>query len=337
VKPKVFLTRHLPSAGMAKLEAVAEIAPKDQSLNRHVTRGELMRGVKDADALVCYPRDKIDLELLSNARRLKVISTYSVGYDHIDIIEATKRGIYITYTPDVLSGAVADLTWALMLAISRHIIDGDQFVRRGSWSFDSDLRFLMGHDFRGKTLGILGLGRIGAEVARRGRGFGMKMIYFSRRRKRNLENELGIGRVSFDKLLAESDYLSINLSLNEATHHIIGREQLAKMKKTAIIVNTSRGAVIDENALVEALRRGSLAGAGLDVFEVEPLPKDSPLLLMSNVVLLPHIASATVETRDKMAELVADNVIDVLSGRMPKALLNRDVLLMKPLNQTRMM
>jgi glyoxylate reductase len=299
-------------------------------------RVELLEKIAGADALICSPHDRIDAEVFNRAGRLRVVSTYSVGFDHIDLAEATRRGIYVTHTPDVLSGAVADIVWGLLLAASRHIVLGDKYVREGLWKPDSDLRFMIGHDFPDKTLGVVGFGRIGAEVARRGKGFGMKILYFSRDRKPVLEAELGAMRADLDRLLSESDYVSISLALNDTTRGIIGERELSLMRKTAILVNTSRGAVIVESALAAALKKKQIAGAGLDVFEREPLPMDSPLLELDNVVLLPHVASATVETRDRMALLAAQNIIDVLSGRLPKALLNSEVQAVRSLAAVRM-
>jgi len=299
-------------------------------------RVELLEKVVGADALVCSPFDCIDTEVFNRAGRLRVVSTYSVGFDHIDLAEATRRGIYVTHTPDVLSGAVADIAWGLLLAASRHIVLGDKYVREGLWRPDSDLGFMIGHDFHDKTLGVVGFGRIGAEVARRGKGFGMKILYFSRDRKPVLEAELGATRADLDRLLSESDYVSVSLALNDATRGLIGERELSLMRKTAILVNTSRGAVIVESALAAALKKKQIAGAGLDVFEREPLPKDSPLLGLDNVVLLPHMASATVETRDRMALLAAQNIVDVLSGRLPKALLNSEVQAVRSLAAVRM-
>jgi glyoxylate reductase len=309
--------------------AISENAPR-------MGRAELLEKIDGADALLCSPHDRIDAEVFSRAGRLRVISTYSVGFDHIDVAEATRMGIYVTHTPDVLSGAVADIAWGLLLAASRHIVTGDRYVREGLWKPDSNLGFMIGHDFQSKTLGIVGLGRIGAEVARRGKGFGMKILYFSRGRKPILEAELGAERVDLDGLLSASDYVSVSLALNDKSHRIIGRRELSLMRKTAILVNTSRGAVIDESALAAALKDGRIAGAGLDVFEREPLPTDSPLLGLDNVVLLPHAASATVETRDRMAILAAQNIIDVLNGRLPKALVNVEVQAARSLADVRM-
>jgi phosphoglycerate dehydrogenase-like enzyme len=195
---------------------------------------------------------------------------------------------------------------------------------------------MIGHDFQDKTLGVVGFGRIGAEVARRGKGFGMKILYFSRDRKPALEAELGAERADLHRLLSESDYVSVSLSLNDTTRGMIGERELSFMRRTAILVNTSRGAVIDESALAAALEEKRIAGAGLDVFEIEPLPKDSPLLGFDNVVLLPHAASATVETRDRMAILAAQNIVDVLSGRLPKALVNGEVQAVRSLTAVQM-
>jgi glyoxylate reductase len=316
-------------------EALGERPPIPENAPR-MGRAELLEKVDGADALLCSPHDRIDAEVFNRAGRLRVVSTFSVGFDHIDVAEATRRGIYVTHTPDVLSGAVADIAWGLLLAASRHIVTGDRYVREGLWKPDSNLSFMIGHDFQGKTLGIVGLGRIGTEVARRGKGFGMKILYFSRSRKQTLEAELGAERVDLDELLSGSDYVSVSLALNDMSRRIIGQRELSLMRKTAILVNTSRGAVIDESALAAALKDGRIAGAGLDVFEREPLSRDSPLLGLDNIVLLPHVASATVETRNRMAILAAQNIIDILSGRLPRALVNAEVQTIRPLANIRM-
>jgi glyoxylate reductase len=332
----ILLTYRLPARGLDVLAGAFGERPQTPQRTPRMDQAELLEKIGDADALLCSPHSSIDAKLLAKASKLRVISTYSVGYDHIDVVEATRRGIYVTHTPDVLSGAVADLAWGLMLAASRHIVSGDRYVREGRWKADSDLRFMIGHDFSDKTLGVVGLGRIGTEIARRGKGFGMKVLYFSLNRKQELEGELGAERADLTRLLSEADYISISLSLSKETRGLIGAKELACMKSSAVIVNTSRGAIIDEHALAIALKENRIGGAGLDVFEREPLPSDSPLLKLENVVLIPHVASATVETRDRMAILAAQNIVDVLSGRLPRALLNREVLKVRPLEQVRL-
>ncbi|MGA1975205.1 MAG: D-glycerate dehydrogenase [Conexivisphaerales archaeon] len=336
MRPRVLSTYRLPAPGLDKLEEALGERPSIPENAPRMGRAELLEKIDGADALLCSPHDRIDAELFGRARRLRVVSTYSVGFDHIDVAEATRRGIYVTHTPDVLSGAVADIAWGLLLAASRHIVIGDRYVREGMWKPDSDLSFMIGHDFHDKTLGIVGFGRIGAEIARRGKGFGMKILYFSRDRKPALEAELGAERADLHRLLSESDYVSVSLSLSDTTRGMIGERELSLMRRTAILVNTSRGAVIDESALAAALEEKRIAGAGLDVFEREPLPKDSPLLGLDSVVLLPHAASATVETRNRMAILAAQNIIDVLSGRLPRALLNGEVQAVRSLAAVRM-
>ena len=337
MKPKVLLTFRLPQAGLNRLALTLGEAPAVPTRFPRMGREEILEGIGVADALLCNPYCKVDSELLARAEKLKVVSTFSVGYDHIDIPEATRLGVYVTHTPDVLSGAVADVAWGLLLAASRHMVAGDRYVRDGHWKTDSDLGFMMGHDFYGMTLGIVGAGRIGAEVAKRGRGFGMRILYYSRHRKHALEAELGAERADLSKVLSGSDYVSVSLSLSKETHHMIGQKELSLMKRSAVLVNTSRGAVIDEAALIAALKERRIAGAGLDVFEVEPLPLDSPFLSLDNVVLLPHSASATAETRDRMAVLAAQNLIDVLRGKRPKALLNAGVLSVRPLRSIKML
>lgn len=259
--------------------------------------------------------ERIDGELLDRAPRLRLVARFGVGYDNVDVEACTRRGVYVTHTPGVLSGAVADLTWGLILALARHLVVADRFVRE-RWALRrGDLSF--GIDLEGKTLGIIGLGRIGSEVARRAQGFGVKVIYHDVVRKPELEEAYGAEYVSLEKLLRESDIVSIHVPLLPSTERLIGEGELKLMKPTALLINTSRGRVIDQKALVKALREGWIAGAALDVYEEEPIPLEDPLLKLENVVLTPHIGSATRETRRRMAEVCARNIRAVLEGRKP--------------------
>jgi glyoxylate reductase len=271
----------------------------------------IIENIKEADGLLCTLTNKIDKDIIEAGKRLKVISTYSVGFDHIDVKYAKSKGVKVGYTPEVLTETTADLIFALMLAVARRIVEGDRLIREGKWNIPWQPDFLLGYDVYGKTLGIIGMGRIGKAVLRRARGFNMRVIYNSRTKKEDVDAEF----VTLDYLLSDSDFVVITVDLNESTYHLIDEEKLKKMKRTAFLINASRGEVVDEKALIKALKEGWIAGAALDVFEEEPLPKNSPLLNFNNVVLTPHIGSATFETRYKMAEIAIENLIRGLEGR----------------------
>ncbi|MGC8971388.1 MAG: 2-hydroxyacid dehydrogenase [bacterium] len=321
---KVYITRRIPEPGieMIRKEHEVEVNPYDRVL----TREELLQAVKGKDGILCLLTDKIDAEVFDAAGpQLKVVSNYAVGYDNIDVNEATKRGIVVTNTPGVLTETTADLAWALILATARRIVEADKFTRAGKYEGWAPMLFL-GQDVYGKTLGIVGMGRIGQAVARRAKGFNMKVLYNDIRRiPEELEKELNATFVSLDELLEQSDFVSLHTYLSPETYHLINEERLRKMKKTAYLINTSRGPVVDENALVKALKEGWIAGAGLDVYEFEP--KLVPgLAECENTVLLPHIASASVETRTKMATMAAENLLAVLAGKTPPNPVNPEVL-----------
>lgn len=270
----------------------------------------ILDNVSDVDGILCTLTTKIDKEVISAAKNLKVISTYSVGFDHIDVKEAKSRGIRVGYTPEVLTETTADLIFGLILAVARRIVEGDRLIREGKWIIPWQPDFLLGYDVYGKTLGIIGMGRIGKAVYRRAKGFNMRVIYTSRTKKDDIDAEF----VSLEELLKQSDFVVITVDLNESTYHMINENTLRLMKKTAFLINASRGKVIDEKALVKALEEKWIAGAALDVFEEEPINKDHPLLKFSNVVLTPHIGSATFETRQKMAEIAVENLLRGLRG-----------------------
>jgi len=270
----------------------------------------ILDNVSNVDGILCTLNTKIDKEVISAAKNLKVISTYSVGFDHIDVKEAKSRGIRVGYTPEVLTETTADLIFGLILAVARRIVEGDKLIREGKWMIPWQPDFLLGYDVYGKTLGIIGMGRIGKAVYRRAKGFDMRVIYTSRTKKDDIDAEF----VSFEELLKQSDFVVITVDLNESTYHMINESTLRLMKKTAFLINASRGKVIDEKALVKALEEKWIAGAALDVFEEEPINKDHPLLKFSNVVLTPHIGSATFETRHKMAEIAVENLFRGLRG-----------------------
>jgi D-3-phosphoglycerate dehydrogenase len=273
------------------------------------------------DAVMSIMGDRLDAGLIQACPDLKVIANVAVGYDNVDVEAATSHGVLVCNTPGVLDNTTADMAFALLLAAARRIAEADHYVRSGSWQHVK-FNLLLGHDLYGKTLGIIGLGRIGQCVARRARGFDMKVLYSQRNRlSSRAETELNATYTTLDQLLQQSDFVSVNCPLTKETRHLIGDEQFALMKPSGIIVNTARGAIIDEKALVKALQAGSIAGAGLDVFEEEPHPAKE-LLTMENVVLAPHIGSASLETREAMANLAAKGLVTALSGNMPSNTVN---------------
>jgi len=311
---KVFVTRKIPEAGPNLLrQAGFEVEVSD--FDGVLPREQLLQKVKGADAILSLLTDKIDGEVMEAAGpQLKIVANYAVGYDNIDIKAAAERNVIITNTPEVLTESVAEQAIALMFAISRRIVESDKFMRGGNYTGWQPMLFL-GNDLANKTLGLVGLGRIGAAVAERMKdGFNMKILYYDVKRNEELEKKFGLEYKDLDSLLKESDFISIHVPLMPATRHLIGEPQFKIMKKTAYLINTSRGPVIDEKALVVALKSGEIKGAALDVYEEEP--KMAPgLAELSNTVLTPHTASATEETRSAMSELAAKNIIAVLDGQ----------------------
>ena len=330
-KPKVYVTRELPERGMKiirenfDVEVWPEYGPPPKE--------EIIEKAKDVDALVTLLSDKIDVEVFDSAPKLKIVAQMAVGFDNIDVNEATKRGVYVTNTPGVLTETTADFAWALLMAVARRVVEADKYVRSGRWKVNWHPSMLLGRDIHGATLGIIGAGRIGAAVARRAKGFSMKILYNSRTRKADLEKELGAKYVDLETLLRESDFVSIHVPLTKETYHMINEERLRLMKRTAYLINTSRGPVVDEKALYKALKEGWIAGAALDVFEQEPTPADNPLLKLENVVVAPQISSASYETRSRMAEIVAENLVAFFEGRKPPNLVNPEVLKVRPLSK----
>jgi glyoxylate reductase len=309
--PKAFITRTLPEEALAIARAAAEIEIWPEP--GPPPAAELAVQLADADGLVCLLTDRIDETLLASAPKLRVVSQMAVGYDNIDVEACTRRGISVGNTPGVLTETTADLAFGLLLMTARRLSEAENFLRAGKWKTWSPME-LTGPDVHHATLGIVGLGRIGYEMARRAAGFQMRLLYQSRSRHEQAEREFGAERVSLDELLERSDFVSLHMPLSAETRRMIGAAELAKMKPTAILINTARGAVLDQAALVEALRERRIAAAGLDVFEAEPLPADDPLLQLDNVVLLPHIGSASIATRTKMAVLAAENLTAGLRG-----------------------
>ncbi len=331
-KPKLWITRELFSEVIERLKKYYDVEVWDRYTP---PPPEVIRKkFKEIDAASTLLTDKITCDILEEAKNLRIIAQYAVGYDNIDIECATKLGIYVTNTPGVLTEAVADLTWALILGVARRVVEADTFVRWGEWwrkSTGWHPKMMLGIEIYGKTLGIVGFGRIGKAVARRAKGFSMKILYYDIvRAPPEVEKELGAKFVDLETLLKESDVVTVHTPLTKETYHLINESKLKLMKPTAILINTARGAVVDTKALVKALEEGWIAGAGLDVFEQEPLPPNHPLTRFKNVILVPHIGSATYETRLKMAQLVADNLIAFYEGKVPPTLVNKDVVKVRP-------
>ncbi len=314
--PKVFVTRAIPEAGI-KLLKEKGFEVEVSSVDGVMPREQLLAKVKGADAILSLLTDKMDGELMDAAgSQLKVIANYAVGYDNINLLDAASRNVVITNTPEVLTESVAELAIALIFAISRRIVEADQFMRDGKYHAWGPMLFL-GNDLVGKTLGLVGLGRIGAAVAKRMRdGFEMKILYYDAKRNEGLEKKYNLQFVDLETLLKESDFVSLHVPLMPETKHLINADKLKIMKKTAYLINTSRGPIVDEKALVEALKAGEIKGAALDVYEEEPNMAPG-LAELPNTVLVPHIASATEETRSAMSELAAKNIIEILEGRPP--------------------
>jgi glyoxylate reductase len=322
MKPKVYVTRLLPKEAMDKINSYCDAKTWDGELPP--PRQTLLENVVDIAGLLSLLTDKVDAELMDKAPKLKVISNYAVGFDNIDIPEATKRGIIVGNTPGVLTDTTADLAFALLMAAARRVVEGDKYVRAGKWKTWGPMT-LLGPDVHDAALGIIGLGRIGAAFARRAKGFGMKIRYYDIVRSK-AEGELGIEYTGLDRLLSESDFITIHTNLTKETHHLVGAKQFEMMKRSCILVNTSRGPIVDNMALYEALRNKRIAYAALDVTEPEPLPPDHPLLTLDNVIVVPHIASASFTTRTKMGLMAAENLIAGLKGEMPPNPVNPDAL-----------
>jgi glyoxylate reductase len=319
MKPNVYITIPLPEQALQRIQTSCntEMWSKDDP----VPRKFLLERVRDVEGLI-VDTDKVDAELLGMAPRLKVVSEYGVGYDNIDVAEATRRGILIGNTPGVLSDSVADFAFALLLAAARRVVEANSSVQAGTWA--SSLRF--GQDVHGATLGIIGLGRIGRDVAVRAKGFGMKLLYYDKIRQTQAEEKLGVRYVELDNLLSQSDFITIHTNLLPETIHLIGAKELDKMKRTCVLVNTSRGPVVDNMELYKALCDGRILAAALDVTEPEPLPRDHPLLTLRNVIITPHIASATEPARVSMALMAVDNIIAGVNGQTPPGAVNPEVL-----------
>lgn len=310
-KPKVFVTRKIAQEALDIIANAAEMELWEGDLPP--PREVLLNKIRDIEGLLSLLTDKIDAGLMDTAPNLKVISNMAVGYDNIEIPEATKRGIPVGNTPGVLTETTADFSFALLLATARRVVEADKFTRNGEWKTWAPM-VLLGNDIYNSTLGIVGCGRIGLEVAKRARGFDMEILYYGRRRRaEEEEKKYGLEFVpELTDLLSRADFVSIHTALNEDTYHLIGAEELTKMKPSGILINTARGSVVDQKALYEALRTKQILAAGLDVTEIEPIPQDDPILKLDNVIIAPHIGSASVATRTKMAMMAAENLISGL-------------------------
>jgi len=328
-RKKVFVTRQLPDEAMRLLKSTfdVEVWPREGSPSKSV----LMDRVKFVDGLYCLLTERIDSEVIEAAgENLWGISQVAVGYDNVDVEAATKKGIYVTNTPGVLTDTTADFAFTLLMATARRVSEADRYAKAGQWKIPWGLTMLLGQDIWGKTIGIVGMGRIGTAVAQRAKGMNMKILYYDVRRNEDIEKQLGAQHVDLATLLRESDFITLHVPLLPSTHHLINEERLTMMKKTACLVNTSRGPVVDETALYKALRDGWIWAAGLDVWESEPTDPNNPLLTLDNVTATPHIASGSYETRRKMALMAAENLVEILEGRVPPNLVNKEVLKVRP-------
>ena len=315
MKPIVTVTNVFPQVALDKLSSECDLKINRTSL----TKEELKQKVSGSDAVISYLTDRIDQDIIDRGTKLKIIANYGAGFNNIDVTYASERGIWVTNTPNVLHETTADLTWAMILGAARRIVSADRYTREGKFQ-GWGAKLFLGGDVHEKTLGIIGLGEIGRSVARRAIGFNMRTLYYQRNRlPKEEEKKLNAEHVTFEQILRESDFLTLHVPLTEETEYMIGNDEIALMKKTAYLIHTARGKVIDDYALVAALREGRLAGAALDVYEDEPELTEG-MRELDNLMILPHIGSASFETRDKMALLVADNILDALEGKTPRSL-----------------
>jgi glyoxylate reductase len=319
----VYVTRLLQEEVMNRINSFCDVEAWLE--NCPAPRGLLLEKVTDKEGLLTMFTDRVDSELMDIAPKLTVVSNLGVGFDNIDVTEATRRGIIVANTPGVLTETTADFAFALILAAARRVVEGAELVRKGNWK-TWDPSMLLGQDVHGATLGIIGLGRIGSAVARRARGFGMRVLYYDVNRQRRIENELGVDYAGLDKVLSQSDFVSVHANLNSETYHLIGTKELSRMKKNAVLVNTSRGPLVDNMALFEVLKDGKIAFAALDVTEPEPIPAGHPLLSLDNILITPHLGSASNATRTKMSQMAADNLIAVLKGETPASVVNPEAM-----------
>ena len=316
MKEKIFLTRTLHDFALKELKKKFQV--KVHTGKIPIPKNTLKSKIKQVDGLICFPYDQIDKEIIQSAKNLKVISTFSVGYDHIDTKFAKEKKIRVGYTPDVLTNATADMAFALMIDSLRRISEGDRIIRKQKWNQIYGAYDYVGLDLQGKTLGIIGLGRIGKTFAKRAKAFDMKIIYHNRKQISKIdEKKLGVKYTTFNKLITQSDIISIHVPHTDETNQMFNMKIFRKMKKTSFLINTSRGKVVNEKDLVVALKQKIIGGAGLDVFETEPISKNHQFLKLENVVLAPHVGSSTKETRTKMAEITIKNLILGIKGKKP--------------------
>ena len=317
----VAVTREIPDAGLQRLRDAATVKLWDREMPPSPDELDVL--LEECDGAITLLTDRIDGSVLDRHPQLRVVSNFAVGYDNIDVPAARERGVLVCNTPDVLTNATADHTWALLLAAARRIPESMAYVREGKWKTWGP-RLLLGREVSEATIGIVGLGRIGKEVAKRARGFNMRVLAFDPFEDSDFARDHQVTYVPLEQLLDESDFVTLHVTLTPDTHHLIAAAEFGRMKRTAILVNASRGPVVDTDALVDALRRQSIFAAALDVTDPEPLPADHPLVNMSNCIVVPHTASATVQTRDRMAELAAENLLAGLRGERPPAAVNAD-------------
>lgn len=323
MKPSIYVSRRIPREALDLLHAQCHVQIWDS--DDPVPRPILLEQVAAAEGLFCLLTERVDGELLDHAPRLRIVANMAVGYDNVNVPTCTARRVMVTNTPGVLTDTTADLAFALILATARRLVEAARFLAEGQWKTWGPM-LLTGQDVYGSTLGLVGFGRIGQAVARRARGFDMRVLYHDPQRHRAAEEALGATWLPLDDLLRQADVVSIHAPLSPETHHLIGERELRLMKRTAVLVNTARGPLVDERALYRALREGWIWAAGLDVFEREPIGPDHPLLSLPNVVALPHIGSASIATRTRMATLAAQNLITALRGEVPPNLVNREVI-----------
>jgi glyoxylate reductase len=321
-RARVFVTRHLPGGALDYLREHCETAVWQNEMPPPYE--ELKREASFSDGLLTLLTDRIDQPLLSSAPRLRAVSNMATGYDNIDVAAATRYGVLVTRTPGVLAETTADFAFALLLAVARRVAEADRYVRAGKWRTWGP-EIMLGHDVHGATLGIVGMGDIGAEVAKRARGFDMRIVYHSRTAKPDLDKQHGMKALALEALLRESDFVTLHAPLTQETRGMIGEAQLRMMKPTAFLINTARGLLIDQPALVRALEEGWIAGAGLDVSDPEPIAPDDPLLRLDNLVIAPHIASASIATRSRMAMLAAEQLVQALEEKIPEHVVNQEV------------
>jgi glyoxylate reductase len=328
-RKKVYITRKLPEEAMKILESKfdVEVWPDEMPPPKEL----LIEKVKDVDGVICLLTEPIDEEVINaGGPQLRGISQVAVGFNNIDVKAATEKGIYVTNTPGVLTDTTADFAFTLLMAVARRVAEADRYVKTGKWKVPWGLMMMLGQDVGGRTIGIIGMGRVGSAVAKRAKGMNMKILYYDVYRNEQAERELGAKYVDLETVLKEADFVTVHVPLLPSTHHLINEERLKLMKKTACLINTSRGPVVEEEALYKALTEGWIWAAGLDVWEEEPTDPNNPLLKLDNMTAAPHIASGSIATRTKMAVMAAENMVAIQDGKVPPNLVNKEVLEVRP-------